>query len=130
MKSDQELSKDDPELFRVARQGATEAPFSSPYLQVDGEGIFHCAICNTPLFKTDKKFDSGTGWPSFTEPVSEGVVTMHPDYTHGMVRTEVKCATCGAHLGHVFPDGPRREDGTRENRYCINGICLDLEQSA
>lgn len=129
MKANDLLREVNPELYRVVRLGGTEAPFSSPLLSLTADGILHCAVCGAALFKTDNKFDSGTGWPSFTEPVFPEAVTMHSDLSHGMVRTEVKCAACNAHLGHVFPDGPQKSDGTRENRYCINGVCLELKKS-
>jgi peptide-methionine (R)-S-oxide reductase len=129
MNSDNTLKTTNPELYRVAREGGTERPGTSRYLTVDTEGVFHCAICNAVLFKTDQKFDSGTGWPSFTEPVSPEAVKLLYDDSHGMSRTEVRCLQCDAHLGHVFPDGPRRADGTRADRYCINGICLNLEKN-
>ncbi|HEY0964590.1 MAG TPA: peptide-methionine (R)-S-oxide reductase MsrB [Candidatus Paceibacterota bacterium] len=132
MKTDEQLRDENPELYKVARESGTERPGTSEYLHVDDEGIFHCAICNAPLFNTEQKFDSGTGWPSFTDPVSKEAVTLIEDHSHGMRRTEVRCATCDAHLGHVFPDGPERtgngpRDFGRHDRYCINGVCLDLE---
>lgn len=124
MKNDEQLKQENPELYKVAREGATEAPGSSSLLHADKEGIFRCAVCNAALFKGDTKFDSGTGWPSFTDPINKEAVKLIEDTTHGMRRTEVQCANCGAHLGHVFPDGPEGESG-RHDRYCINGICLD-----
>lgn len=132
MKNDDQLKRDNPELYRVAREGGTERPGTSEYLHVDDDGVFHCAVCGAALFKTDEKFDSGTGWPSFTEPVSKDAVRRIEDNSHGMRRTEVRCAQCDAHLGHVFPDGPERKgDGPRDfgrhDRYCINGVCLTLE---
>lgn len=130
MKDDEVLKNKNPELYRVAREGATEKPGSSELLHADADGVFHCAVCGAPLFKGEKKFDSGTGWPSFTEPVSADAVKYIEDTSHGMRRTEVRCAQCDAHLGHVFPDGPERagdgpRDFGRQNRFCINGICLD-----
>ncbi len=122
MKTDEQLQSENPELHKVARQGGTEAPFSSEYLHLEDDGIFHCAVCNAPIFSTEQKFDSGTGGPSFPDPVSKAAVTLHEDTSHGMTRTEVRCANCDAHLGHVFPDGPNNKD-----RYCINGVCLDLQ---
>lgn len=130
MKTDEQLKKDNPELYRVARQGGTEPSGSSGLLHADKEGVFRCAVCNAALFSGDTKFESGTGWPSFTDPVSKDAVKLISDDSHGMRRTEVQCASCKAHLGHVFPDGPdRKKDGEqdfgRHDRYCINGICLD-----
>lgn len=127
MINDDILKKDHPELYRVAREGGTERPGTSEYLHLDEEGVFHCAVCAAPLFKTETKFDSGTGWPSFTEPINAEAVKLLPDDSHGMVRTEVRCTACDAHLGHVFSDGPRLPNGTRADRYCINGVCLNLE---
>ena len=133
MKNDDVLKKENPELYRVAREGATEPANSSDLLHVDAEGVFHCAVCGAQLFQTAAKFDSGSGWPSFTDPVSKDAVTLHQDTSHGMVRTEVKCANCDAHLGHVFPDGPKREgdgeqDFGRHDRYCINGVSLEMKE--
>lgn len=132
MKDDKTLKKENPELYRVAREGGTEPAGSSDLLFADKEGVFHCAVCGAPLFSGDTKFDSGTGWPSFTDPVSKEAVKLIPDDSHGMRRTEVRCAKCDAHLGHVFPDGPERKgDGERDfgrhDRFCINGICLSHE---
>jgi len=130
MKTDEQLKKANPELYRVARQGGTEPSGSSDLLHADKKGVFRCAVCNAALFSGDTKFESGTGWPSFTDPVSKDAVKLISDDSHGMRRTEVQCAGCNAHLGHVFPDGPdRKKDGERDvgrhDRYCINGICLD-----
>jgi len=132
MKTDEQLKKDNPELYRVAREGGTEAAHSSDLLHIDDEGVFHCAVCGVALFASDTKFDSGSGWPSFTDPVNKEAVLLIHDSSHGMRRTEVRCAACRAHLGHVFPDGPERKgDGDRDfgrhNRFCINGISLDLQ---
>lgn len=130
MKNDEQLKQENPELYKVAREGATEAPGSSSLLHADKEGVFRCAVCNAALFSGDTKFESGSGWPSFTNPVNREAVKLIEDTSHGMRRTEVQCANCGAHLGHVFPDGPeRKEDGSRQDRYCINGICLDHQAS-
>lgn len=128
MKNDEQLKQENPELYKVAREGGTEAPGSSSLLHADKEGIFRCAVCNAALFKGDTKFDSGTGWPSFTDPINKEAVELIEDDSHGMHRTEVRCANCGAHLGHVFPDGPKGESG-QHDRYCINGICLDHQAS-
>lgn len=121
-KSDDEIKKENPELYLVAREKGTEAPFSSKFLKMKTDGMFVCAVCSNPLFDSKTKFDSGTGWPSFDKALA-GSVRELPDSSHGMSRTEVVCAKCGAHLGHVFDDGPT-ETG---KRYCMNGVCLDLE---
>ncbi len=120
MKKDSELSE---ELRRVAREGGTEAPFSGHYWNNHEKGMYTCAVCGTELFSSDTKFDSGTGWPSFTEPENREHIELREDKSHGMTRTEVRCKTCGAHLGHVFDDGPKEKGG---KRYCINSVCLDL----
>jgi len=123
MKEDKELSK---ELYKVAREKGTEAPFSGKYVDSHEKGMFKCAICGTELFSSDTKFDSGTGWPSFTEPVNLEHISLKTDISQGMNRTEVICKTCGAHLGHVFDDGPKDKGG---KRYCINSVCLELEKN-
>lgn len=119
--------QDDPalseELRRVAREKGTEAPFTGKYWNEHADGIYRCAICQTELFSSEAKFDSGTGWPSFDSPVYKDRLELREDVDYGMRRTEVVCRTCGAHLGHVFPDGPT-ETG---QRYCINSVCLRLE---
>jgi len=122
MKQDNELS---PELRRVARDGGTEAPFSGKYADNHESGVFRCAVCGQELFSSHAKFDSGTGWPSFTEPTNLEHVELVEDTSHGMRRTEVRCKNCKAHLGHVFSDGPADKGG---QRYCINSICLELEK--
>lgn len=104
--------------------GGTEAPFSGALLHETRTGVFRCKNCGQELFASDAKFDSGSGWPSFTEPANREHVVLKTDITHGMVRTEVTCANCGAHLGHMFDDGPRDAGG---KRYCINSVCLDFE---
>jgi peptide-methionine (R)-S-oxide reductase len=109
-----------PEQFRVMRRKGTEPPFSSPLNGEKGEGVFECAACGLPLFDSRTKFDSGTGWPSFYAPLAEGNVREETDVGHGMRRTEVLCARCDAHLGHVFDDGPRPTG----LRYCMNGVAL------
>ena len=113
----------DPLRYEVLRRAATEPPFSGEYLHVDAAGIFRCAGCGAALFTTDAKFDSGSGWPSFDRAVAQGTVTERPDHSHGMVRTEILCAACGGHLGHVFPDGPT----STGLRYCVNSLALDFE---
>ena len=123
IKKDEELSA---ELYTVARKGGTERPFSGAYWNEHGSGMYTCAICGTELFSSDTKFDSGTGWPSFTEPVNREYVELVPDESLGMHRTEVRCKTCGAHLGHVFDGGPADKGG---KRYCINSVCLNLNSS-
>jgi peptide-methionine (R)-S-oxide reductase len=124
MKSDDELKKENPALYRVAREKETEAPFTGAYYDSKREGTYRCAVCDTPLFSSDAKFDSGTGWPSFADPVAKEAIVLRDDTTHGMNRTEVVCGHCGAHLGHVFPDGPKDMGG---KRYCINSVCLALD---
>jgi len=125
MKNDKELS---PELYKVARQKGTEMPFSGKYVNNHDKGMYKCAICGTQLFASDAKFDSGTGWPSFTDPVNLEKVELREDNDHGMHRTEVICKTCGAHLGHVFDDGPMdAKTGQPQKRFCINSVCLKFE---
>jgi peptide-methionine (R)-S-oxide reductase len=113
-----------PEQYAVLRRQATEPPFTGRYALTKDEGVFKCAGCGAELFSSDTKFDSGSGWPSFTEPAVAEAVELREDVSHGMVRTEVVCARCGGHLGHVFDDGPRDAGGMR---YCINSCALDLE---
>ncbi len=117
-----------PEQYRILREKGTEAPWSGALNDVKEPGVFRCAGCGTELFRTDAKFESGSGWPSFYEPSLKGVVDYHDDVSHGMRRTEVTCASCGGHLGHVFPDGPQPTG----LRYCINSCALafDEEQPA
>ena len=122
MKKDEELPK---ELFEVARLAGTEAPFTGKYLDNKEKGIYRCAICGTELFSSDTKFESGTGWPSFTEPANLEHVVLKEDDSLGTNRTEVLCKNCGAHLGHVFNDGPQAKGG---KRYCINSVCLDFKK--
>ncbi len=124
MKSDAELRAENPELYRVAREGGTEAPFTGKYADDHADGMYHCAVCDAPLFSSTSKFESGTGWPSFTDPAVKDAVRLHEDTSHGKRRTEVLCAKCGAHLGHVFPDGPARQ-GKVCDRYCINSVSLE-----
>ncbi|HVZ11389.1 MAG TPA: peptide-methionine (R)-S-oxide reductase MsrB [Candidatus Paceibacterota bacterium] len=122
IKKDQEL---DSELYAVARKGGTEAPFTGKYWDSHKKGMYKCAVCGQELFSSDTKFDSGTGWPSFTEPANLEHIELKQDLSHGMVRTEVLCKKCGAHLGHLFEDGPKDKGG---KRYCINSVCLELEE--
>lgn len=103
----------------------TEAPYSGALLQEKRDGAFVCANCGSELFSSNAKFDSGSGWPSFTEPANLNHVNLTTDTSHGMVRTEVSCANCGGHLGHVFDDGPSDKGG---QRYCINSVCLSFEE--
>jgi peptide-methionine (R)-S-oxide reductase len=120
-KTDEEWRKElSPEQYQVLRQHGTERAFSGPYWDTKEPGVYLCAGCGTQLFSSDHKYDSGSGWPSYTQPMGDGAVETTEDVSHGMVRTEVHCARCGGHLGHVFPDGP----GENGLRYCINGTSL------
>ena len=115
-----------PEQYEVLRLKGTEPPFTGKYVDAKDSGMYRCAGCGADLFHSDTKFDSGTGWPSFTEPAVVESVETFTDTSHGMVRTEVLCRRCGGHLGHVFPDGP----GPSGQRYCINSCSLELEPDA
>ena len=124
VKSDKEWKEQlTPEQYRVTRKSGTERAFTGPYWNEKAAGTYHCICCDAPLFSSETKYDSGTGWPSFFAPVTEGAVSEHEDRKLFMRRTEVRCATCDAHLGHVFPDGPEPTG----LRYCMNGHALTLK---
>jgi peptide-methionine (R)-S-oxide reductase len=124
-KDDTELRKTlTPEQYRVTQQHGTERPFTHPYNTEKREGTFACVVCGEPLFTSQAKYDSGSGWPSFYQPASDEVIAEVEDFSHLMRRTEVRCARCEAHLGHVFPDGPQPTG----LRYCINGASLKFEK--
>ena len=115
-----------PEQFEVLRAQATEPPFSGKYVHTKDDGTYRCAGCGAVLFTSDDKFDSGSGWPSFTAPAVADAIETRDDHSHGMVRTEILCRRCGGHLGHLFPDGPRDKGGMR---YCVNSLSLELDAS-
>ncbi|PHS25279.1 MAG: peptide-methionine (R)-S-oxide reductase [Methylophaga sp.] len=110
------------EQYRVTRKSATEPAFSGAYVDHNDKGTYHCICCKHPLFSSTDKFNSGCGWPSFSSQNEQGAITQHPDFTHGMNRTEVRCQQCDAHLGHVFEDGPAPSG----LRYCINSVAIDF----
>jgi peptide-methionine (R)-S-oxide reductase len=125
--NEEELKKKlTPEQYHILREQGTEAPFSGKYVHTKDKGMYKCAVCGAELFSSDTKFDSGTGWPSFSEPANLGHVELREDRSAGMRRTEVVCKKCGSHLGHVFDDGPQDKGG---KRYCINSACLLLEKN-
>jgi len=127
VKTDDEWKRDlTPVQYAVLRQGQTERAFTGAYWNTSDDGTYRCAGCGTELFTSADKFDSGCGWPSYTRAIAEGRVVERPDTSHGMTRTEVICATCGGHLGHVFDDGPAPTGA----RYCINSASLKLEKPA
>jgi len=124
--SDEEWQKILPkDIYHIARQKGTERPWSSKFEDFHEIGTYYCAVCGNPLFKSDTKFESGCGWPSFYEPISKSSIIYAPDSTHGMQRTEVMCGRCKSHLGHVFDDGPPPTG----LRYCINGVVLDFAKA-
>lgn len=124
--TDEELKeKLTPEQYHILREGGTEAPFTGEYVDNHNEGMFKCRVCGQELFSSEAKFDSGTGWPSFTDPVNLEHMELRGDSSMGTTRTEVICKKCGSHLGHLFDDGPADKGG---KRYCINSACLLLEK--
>lgn len=130
--ADRPVPKDDelrqrltPIQYEVTQHAATERPFTGEYWNVDDDGTYHCIVCDEPLFSSETKYDAGCGWPSFTDPLEQEKITRKMDRSLGMVRVETVCANCGAHLGHVFPDGP----GPTGDRFCMNSASLKLERA-
>lgn len=132
MASDHTGNRDDlrkkltPEQYRITQEHGTERAFTGPYLDEKDPGLYRCVVCDTPLFRSETKYESGSGWPSFWEPVGPGAVKEIEDRSLLMTRTEIRCGNCDAHLGHVFPDGPQPTG----LRYCMNGAALNLEKDA
>lgn len=114
------------EQFHICREKGTERAFTGEYWNCHEKGVYHCRCCGAPLFSSDSKYDSGSGWPSFYQPVADGMIGENRDITHGMIRTEIVCKQCEAHLGHVFPDGPKPTG----LRYCVNSASLKLEKKS
>ncbi|CAM2950256.1 peptide-methionine (R)-S-oxide reductase MsrB [Vibrio neptunius] len=113
------------EEYRICREQGTEAPFTGKLLQNKETGVYSCTCCQAPLFQSDNKYDSGCGWPSFDAPINDQAIRYLEDLSHGMVRTEIRCAACDSHLGHVFPDGPK----TTGERFCVNSVSLIFNNS-
>lgn len=119
------LKERNPELYRIAHEGGTEPIHSGKYEHTTDVGMYHCAVCGAPLFPSTTKYESGSGWPAFTGPFSDDAVVLISDEEYGITSIDVRCASCDAHLGHVFPDGPKK-NGKHSDRYCINSISLTL----